>query len=67
MAIVIRRLEEHDGVENFDSGDDALNNYLKRHAWTNQEKMALGYFTPAMAIVPREANIFAGCPLTIWH
>jgi hypothetical protein len=38
MAIVIRRLEEHDEVENFDCGDDALNNYLKRHAWTNQQK-----------------------------
>lgn len=25
MAIVIRRLEEHDEVENFDCGDDALN------------------------------------------
>src|SRR5487761_1311485 len=34
MAIVIRRLEEHDEVENFDCGDDALNNYLRRHAWT---------------------------------
>src|SRR5882724_3453335 len=71
MAIVIRRLEEHDEVENFDCGDDALNNYLKRHAWTNQEKSSigvsyvaldedaprtvLGYFTLAMASVPREA------------
>ena len=71
MAIVIRRLEEHDVVENFDCGDDALNNYLKRHAWTNQEKSSigvsyvaldedapravLGYFTVAMASVPRNA------------
>ena len=71
MAIVIRRLEEHDEVENFDCGDDALNNYLKRHAWTNQQKSSigvsyvaldedaprtvLGYFTLAMASVPREA------------
>ncbi len=71
MAIVIRRLEEHDVVENFDCGDDALNNYLKRHAWTNQEKSligvsyvaldedapraVLGYFTVAMASVPRNA------------
>src|ERR1700685_249215 len=70
MAIVIRRLEEHDEVENFDCGDDALNNYLKRHAWTNQQKssigvsyvaleegaprIVLGYFTLAMASVPRE-------------
>ncbi|HEY4930599.1 MAG TPA: hypothetical protein VII23_03430 [Terriglobales bacterium] len=42
MAIVIRRLEEHDVVENFDCGDDALNNYLKRHAWANQEKSSIG-------------------------
>src|ERR1700682_4896970 len=71
MAVVIRRLEEHDEVENFDCDDDALNNCLKRHAWTNQEKSSigvsyaaldedaprtvLGYFTLAMASVPREA------------
>ena len=71
MAIAIRRLEEHDEVENFDCGDDALNNYLKRHAWTNQQKIlvgvsyvaldeeaprtVLGYFTLAMASVPRNA------------
>ena len=71
MAIVIRRLEELDEVENFDCGDDALNNYLKRHAWPNQEKSSigvsyaaldedaprtvLGYFTLAMASVPRDA------------
>lgn len=71
MAIVIRRLEEHDEVQNFDCSDDPLNNYLKRHAWSNQEKSSigvtyiavdedapravLGYFTLAMASVPREA------------
>jgi GNAT superfamily N-acetyltransferase len=71
MAIIIRRLEEHDEVESFDCGDEPLNNYLKRHAWTNQEKISigvsyvavdegaprvvLGYFTLAMASVPREA------------
>src|ERR1035437_3054831 len=71
MAIVIRRLAEHDEVENFDCGDDPLNHYLKRHAWTNQEKNSigvsyaaldedaprtvLGYFTLAMASVPRDA------------
>jgi hypothetical protein len=45
MAIVIRRLEEHDEVEKFDCGDDPLNNYLKRHAWSNQEKssISVGY------------------------
>ena len=71
MAIVIRRLGQDDEVENFDCGDDALNNYLKRHAWTNQQKISigvsyvaadenaplfvLGYFTLAMASVPRDA------------
>ena len=71
MAVVIRRLDEHDEVENFDCGDDPLNNYLKRHAWTNQEKssigvsyvavdestprIVLGYFTLAMASAPRDA------------
>ena len=75
MAIVIRRLEEHDVVENFDCGDDALNNYLKRHAWANQEKSSigvsyvavdegaprtvLGYFTLAMASVPRALILLA--------
>ena len=71
MAILLRRLEENDQVENFDCGDGALNTYLKRHAWANQEKSSigvsyvaveedaprtvLGYFTLAMASVPRDA------------
>jgi GNAT superfamily N-acetyltransferase len=71
MALVIRRLEQRDAVENFDCGDEPLNNYLKRHAWNNQEKsssgvtyvaveedaalVVLGYFTLAMASVAREA------------
>ena len=70
MAVTIRRLEEFDEVENFDCGDQPLNNYLKRHAWTNQEKVSigvtyvavdksapsavLGYFTLATSSVPRE-------------
>ena len=70
MAIVIRRLAEHDEVESFDCGDQPLNNYLQRYAWTNQEKISigvsyvavdedaprtvLGYFTLAMASVPRD-------------
>ncbi len=70
MAIVIRRLEEHDRVQGFGCGDAALDNYLKRHAWGNQEKSSigvsyvavdegaldavLGYFTLATASVPRE-------------
>lgn len=71
MAIVIRRLEEHDQVETFDCGDAALDSYLKRHAWANQAKSSigvsyvavdeaaprsvLGYFTLAMASVRRDA------------
>lgn len=70
MAIVIRRLEEKDEVDRFDCGDAALNNYLQRHAWTNQQKtsiavtyvaldegaprIVLGYFTLATASVPRD-------------
>src|SRR5215471_1616069 len=69
MATIIRRLEEQDEVESFDCGDDPLNNYLKRHAWNNQEKSSigvtyvaidegapravLGYFTLATASVAR--------------
>lgn len=71
MAVVIRRLEEHDQVETFNCGDEALNSYLKRHAWENQVKRSigvsyvvvddaaprsvLGYFTLATASIRREA------------
>ena len=71
MAIVIRRLEEPDSAENFDCADEALNNYLKRHAWNNQQKSSIGvtyvavdeiaprtvigYFTLATSSVPRDA------------
>jgi GNAT superfamily N-acetyltransferase len=71
VPVLIRRLEEFDQVEAFDCGDDPLNNYLKRHAWANQQKSSigvtyvaidegaprtvLGYFTLATASVPRDA------------
>jgi len=71
VPVLIRRLEEQDQVEAFDCGDDPLNNYLKRHAWANQQKssigvtyvaldegapnVVLGYFTLATASVPRDA------------
>src|SRR5271157_842488 len=71
MAVLIRRLEEPDQVDLFDCGDEALNNYLQRHAWANQQKSSigvtyvaieegaprtvLGYFTLATASVPRDA------------
>ena len=70
MAVTIRRLEEPDEVEGFDCGDEPLNGYLKRHAWTNQQKISigvtyvavdesaprsvLGYFTLATSSVPRD-------------
>jgi GNAT superfamily N-acetyltransferase len=70
VAVTIRRFEESDDVEDFDCGDEPLNNYLKRHAWTNQQKVSigvtyvaadesaphgvLGYFTLATSSVPRE-------------
>ena len=71
MGLNIRRLQEDDVVENFDCKDDPLNNYLKKHAWTNQQKilvgvtyvavgesaptMVLGYFTLATSAVPRDS------------
>ncbi len=70
MAVTIRRLEGPDELESFDCGDEPLNNYLKRHAWTNQEKssigvtyvaieeslprIVLGYFTLATSSIPRD-------------
>ena len=71
MAVTIRRLEESDELESFDCGDEPLNNYLKRHAWINQEKISigmtyvaieestprtvLGYFTLATSSIPRDS------------
>ena len=71
MAVLIRRLEEQDEVARFDCGDEPLNNYLRRHAWANQQKSfigvtyvaidegaprtVIGYFTLATASVPRES------------
>jgi GNAT superfamily N-acetyltransferase len=71
MGVIVRRLEQEDEVENFDCADQPLNYYLKRHAWSNQEKSSigvtyvaideaapravLGYFTLATASVPCNA------------
>jgi GNAT superfamily N-acetyltransferase len=70
LAVTIRRLEESDEVAGFDCGDEPLNTYLHRHAWTNQRKISigvtyvavddsaprsvLGYFTLATSSVPRD-------------
>jgi hypothetical protein len=42
VAVLIRRLEEQDELDCFDCGDEPLNNYLKRHAWANQQKSLIG-------------------------
>ncbi|MBI4903641.1 MAG: GNAT family N-acetyltransferase [Acidobacteria bacterium] len=71
MPVLIRRLQEADAVEQFDCGDERLNNYLRRHAWTNQAKSSIGvtyvameesalgvvvgYFTLATASTPRDS------------
>lgn len=71
MATSIRRLQENDFLDNFDCGDESLNNYLKKHAWSNQQKSSIGvtyvaveqaaptsvigYFTLAMASAPRDS------------
>ena len=70
MPVTVRRLDEFDRTEAFDCGDEPLNNYLRRHAWTNQQKSSigvtyvaledaapgavLGYFTLAASSIPRD-------------
>lgn len=71
MGVFVRRLEENDIVESFDCKDQPLNNYLKKHAWNNQQKSSigvtyvvlddaapqtvLGYFTLATSGISRDA------------
>jgi predicted GNAT family N-acyltransferase len=71
LGLIIRRLQKDDVVENFDCKDEPLNNYLKKHAWTNQQKILVGvtyvavdesaptmvlvYFTLATSAVPRDS------------
>jgi GNAT superfamily N-acetyltransferase len=70
LAVTVRRIEEFDGTEGFDCGDEPLNNYLQRHAWINQQKSfigvtyvavdegapgaVLGYFRLAASGIPRD-------------
>jgi GNAT superfamily N-acetyltransferase len=42
LAVKIRLLAEFDVIEDFDCGDGPLNNYLRRHAWVNQQKCSIG-------------------------
>ena len=71
MALEIRRLAQGDLVKPFDCGDNALNTYLRRHAWINQEqnligvtyvsveeghpKIVLGYYTLATGDIARDS------------
>jgi GNAT superfamily N-acetyltransferase len=71
LAVNFRRLEVFDATEGFDCGDEPLNNYLRRHAWINQQKasigvsyiavdeaapaLVLGYFTLAASSIPRDS------------
>ena len=71
MPLEIRRLAQDDLVKPFDCGDNALNNYLRRHAWINQEqnligvtyvsieerhpKIVVGYYTLATGDIARDS------------
>jgi len=71
VALKIRRLAQDDVVKAFDCGDNALDSYLKRHAWINQEqnligvtyvsveeshpKTIVGYYTLATGNIPRDS------------
>ncbi len=71
MALYIHRLEPTDEVGEFDCGDEALNDYLKRFAWQNQRRHSvgatyvaesveapravIGYHTLAAGSIPRNA------------
>jgi GNAT superfamily N-acetyltransferase len=63
-------LQENDLTDPFDCGDEPLNNYLRKHAWNNQQKSSIGvtyvatdeaaprtvigYFTLAASSLPRD-------------
>jgi GNAT superfamily N-acetyltransferase len=42
VGLLIRRLDHRDQVDNFDCGDTALNDYLRRYAWQNQVRYQVG-------------------------
>ena len=42
MALLIRQLERHDARTTFDCGNSALNEYIRRYAWQNQERHLVG-------------------------
>ena len=69
MSVEIRRLGQDDLLKPFSCGDNALDSYLKRHAWINQQqnlvgvtyiaadesnpKTVVGYYTLATSSIPR--------------
>lgn len=56
MPLLIRRLENDDLVSQFDCGDPALNDYLTRFAWQNQQRHSVGVTDVAVETeVPRAA------------
>jgi GNAT superfamily N-acetyltransferase len=71
VAVTIRRLAQDDLVKSFECGDNALNTYLRRHAWINQEqnligvtyvsveedhpKIVVGYYTLATGDIARDS------------
>lgn len=70
MDITVRKLEAGDDTKGFDCGNSQLNEFLSRHALTNQRRMfgvtyvavccdkghckVIGYFTLANTSIPRE-------------
>lgn len=42
MPLFIQRLQRDHLVEQFDCGDQALNEYLKHYAWQNQQRHSVG-------------------------
>jgi GNAT superfamily N-acetyltransferase len=68
LDVLIRKLEASDRTDDFDCGDGALNDYLRRYALSNQGYMVgttyvsvclpsriIGYYTIANTNIPRSA------------
>ena len=54
MPLLVRRLEKDDLVSQFDCGDAALDDYLRRFAWQNQQRHSVGVtYVAAEMEVPR--------------
>lgn len=54
MSLLIQRLERGHLVEQFDCGDQELNDYLRRFAWQNQQRHSVGTtFVATASEVPK--------------